>query len=137
VIGLDTNVLVRYLTLDDSRQAARAVALIDGAAESGEPLFISTVVLCELVWVLDRAYGYPKPDLVTAVEGLLRAAQLRFVEPARLWAALADFRDGRADFADCVIGREGADAGCDTTMTFDRTLADHDAFSRPPTPHRP
>lgn len=129
MIGLDTNVLVRYLTLDDPKQAASAVALIDGAAEAGAPLFISSVVLCELVWVLDGAYGYRKPDLVTAIEGLLRAAQVRFAEPARLWGALADFRDGRADFADCIIGRDGTDARCDTTMTFDRALPDHAHFT--------
>lgn len=129
MIGLDTNVLVRYLTLDDPKQAASAVALIDGAAESGTPLFISSSVLCELVWVLEGAYGYHKPDLVTAIEGLLRAAQVRFTEPARLWGALEDFRDGRADFADCVIGHDGAEAGCDTTMTFDRALTDHAHFT--------
>lgn len=129
MIGLDTNVLVRYLTLDDPKQAAQAVALIDGAAESGTPLFISGIVLCELVWVLDGAYGYRKADLVTAIEALLRAAQLRFADPARLWGALADFRDGRADFADCVTGRDGTDAGCGTTMTFDRALSDHTRFT--------
>lgn len=129
MIGLDTNVLVRYLTLDDPEQAGSAVALIDGAAEAGAPLFISSIVLCELVWVLDGAYGYRKPDLVTAIEVLLRAAQVRFAEPARLWGALADFRDGRADFADCIIGRDGTDAGCDTTMTLDRALADHAHFT--------
>ena len=121
--GLDTNVLVRYLTLADPSQAAQAVDLIERSAESGEPLFISTIVVCELVWVLQGAYRYPKTDVVTALDGLLRAAQLRFDEPARLWGALADFRDGDADFADYVIGREGADAGCATTVTFDQALA--------------
>lgn len=121
--GLDTNVLVRYLTLDDPVQSPRAIEVVEGAARSGEPLFVSAVVLCELVWVLDRAYGYRKREIVRAVEGLLRAAQLRFTEPARLWATLADYRDGRADFADYLIGREATDSGCLTTLTFDQGLA--------------
>ncbi len=121
--GLDTNVLVRYLTLDDPAQSAQAVEVTEGAARSGEPLFVSAVVLCELVRVLDRAYGYRKPDIVSAIDGLLRAAQLRFADPARLWGALTDFRDGGADFADYLIGREATDAGCSTTLTFDQRLA--------------
>jgi predicted nucleic-acid-binding protein len=129
MIGVDTNVLVRYLTLDDPAQAALATEVVEGAARSGEPLFVSSVALCELAWVLDRAYGYRKPEIVSAIEGLLRAAQLRFADPARLWAALADFRNGRADFADCVIGRDGASAGCDTTLTFDRALSGVPGFT--------
>ena len=120
--GLDTNVLVRYLTLDDPRQSTHATELIEGAARSGEPLFVSGVVMCELVWVLAGAYGHRKPDIIAALEALLRAAQLRFADPARLWGALADYRDGEADFADYLIGRVGADAGCSTTATFDRAL---------------
>ncbi len=122
MIGLDTTVLVRYLTLDDAVQSAAAVDLIDGAAERGEPMFVPVVVLCELVWVLRRAYGYRKPDVETVIEGLLRSAQLRFNDAARLWAALADYREGSADFPDYVIGREALDAGCSTTVTFDRAL---------------
>lgn len=123
MIALDTNVLVRYLTLDDEVQGAAAVALIDGAAERGEPMFVSAVVLCELAWVLRRAYGYRKPDVETVIEGLLRSAQLRFNDPARLWAALGDYREGSADFLDYLIGREALDAGCSATVTFDGALA--------------
>lgn len=122
MIGLDTNVLVRYLTLDDEVQARRAVALIDDAVERGVPLFVSTIVLCELAWVLQRAYGYGRFEVGTVVERLLRSAQLRFNDAGRLWAALADFRDGSADFPDYLIGRESLDAGCGETVTFDRAL---------------
>lgn len=128
MIGLDTNVLVRYLTLDHPEQSAAATALVEGAARDGTPLFVSVVVLCELVWVLERAYGYRRPEVANALDGLLRAAQLRFVDPALLWSALADYRSGRADFADQVIGRQGTAAGCAATATFDTALSDDPAF---------
>lgn len=128
MIGLDTNVLVRYLILDHTRQSAAATDLIEGAARDGTPLFVSAVVLCELVWVLERAYGYPRPEVASALDGLLRASQLRFTDAALLWSALADYRHGRADFADHVIGREGTAAGCSATVTFDRALGDDPSF---------
>lgn len=128
MIGLDTNVLVRYLTLDDPEQSARATDLIEGAARDGVPLFVSAVVLCEIVWVLERAYGYRRPEIAIALEGLLRAAQLRFSDAALLWSAVADYRDGGADFADHVIGRQGVAAGCEATVTFDRALTHDPAF---------
>lgn len=120
--GLDTNVLVRYLTLDHAEQSARATEEIERAADRGKLLFTTDVVLCELVWVLDRAYGYTRAEIVRALEGLLRAAQLRFSDPAVLWGAWADYREGPADFSDYLVGRKGIEAGCATTVTFDQSL---------------
>ena len=128
MIGLDTNVLVRYLTLDDPDQGARASEVIDRAARDGTALFVSAVVLCELVWVLERAYGYRRVEVAGALEGVLRAAQFRFADPGLLWRAMADYRDGRADFADHVIGRQGTAAGCEATVTFDAALDGDPSF---------
>lgn len=121
--GLDTNVLVRYLTWDDPDQAARAAALIEESAEAGAPLFVSTVVLCEVVWVLETAYGTARSEVLDTLDALLRTAQFTFSEKDVLWAALGDARRGEADFPDCVIGRQGDAAGCERTVTFDRTAA--------------
>jgi predicted nucleic-acid-binding protein len=76
LIGLDTNVLARYLTEDDPEQSPRAVALVEGALEEGERLFVTQIVLCELVWVLDSVYGYSREEIVSVVRDLLRARQL-------------------------------------------------------------
>jgi predicted nucleic-acid-binding protein len=120
VRGLDTNVLVRYLTLDDEDQARRAVEVLERAADDGEPLFVTQVVLCEVVWVLESAYRTPRSDIVGTLDALLRTAQLDFQEKDVLLAALDDYRTGSGDFADYVIGRAGSAAGCALTLTFDR-----------------
>ena len=123
MIGLDTNVLVRYLTLDDDEQARTATEIIEAASEAGEPLFVSAVVMCELVWVLERGYRFGRSQVEHTVDALLRTAQLHFREKDLLLTALADYRTGGGDFADYVIGRDAAAEGCARTVTFDRGLA--------------
>jgi len=122
VTGLDTNVLVRYLTQDDPRQSRRANALVAEAVSGGERLFVSTVVLCELVWVLRGAYALDKAAVVTALERILVTTQLEIDQKDVVRAALEDYRRAGGDFADYVIGRRGREAACDRTATFDRHL---------------
>jgi len=122
MIGLDTNVLVRYLTQDDPAQAARATRAIEDAADRGEPLFISGVVLCELVWVLESVYGYKRKEVADVVERILRTTQFDFDHKDQLWQAWQDYRAGKGDFADYLIGRLGQVAGCEETLTFDGAL---------------
>ncbi|MHB1194404.1 MAG: PIN domain-containing protein [Longimicrobiales bacterium] len=126
--GLDTNVLVRYLTLDDEVQAAAATEVIEGAARTGEPLFVSPVVLCEVVWVLEAAYRLGRSDILRTLDSILRTAQLHFEDKDVLWQALADYREGRGDFSDYVIGRGAVAAGCSSTVTFDRELTSSALF---------
>jgi len=127
-MGLDTNVLVRYLTQDDAKQAAVAAREIEAAAERGDRLHIHPLVLCELVWVLDAAYGFPKADILRALERILRTAQFEFADKDVLWQALADYRGGRGDFADYYLGRANAAAGAHLTLTFDKALKDCPRF---------
>jgi predicted nucleic-acid-binding protein len=120
LIGLDTNVLVRYLTQDDPSQAAKASRIIDAAA-AGE-LFVSSVVVCELVWVLEDSYDHKRDQIAQILERLLLTGQFAFEDKALLWQVLADYRDGRGDLADYVIGRLARRAGSSETVTFDRAL---------------
>jgi predicted nucleic-acid-binding protein len=122
MIALDTNVLVRYLMLDDEQQSRRAAVLVEGATDSGEKLYISHIVLCELTWVLGRAYKLQKPDLLTALSSILRTAEIE-VEAADLAnRALRRFLAGHADFADYLIAERAAEAGCTGLATFDARL---------------
>jgi len=122
VIGLDTNVLVRFLVQDDPDQAAAATALISGLTEA-EPGFVCREVLVELVWVLERAYSLPRGDIARALDGLLEAREL-IVEAAERVAIAADrFRRGGPGFADQMIALAGQAAGCANTVTFDRKAA--------------
>jgi len=127
--GLDTNVLVRYLTQDDLAQARKANSLIDGAVGKGERLHLDVVVLCELVWVLRGAYDFGKETVAEAVEKILDAAQFSVEDRDLLREALEAYRAGRGDFADYVLGLRNRKAGCSATVTFDRALKKNELFT--------
>jgi predicted nucleic-acid-binding protein len=128
MIGLDTNVLVRYLVDDDPGQGAKAAAVIERAAARHSSLLINTVVLSELIWVLESAYVFGRAEIATVIEQLLTTAELEVEQKDTAWLALADYRGSKDDFADCVIGRQNRRLGCDTTVTFDRDLKQLDTF---------
>src|SRR5687768_6779254 len=118
MIGLDSNVLVRYLTQDDVAQSRKANQVVEEALSSQEALYLNHVVMCELAWVLGRAYGFDRETLAAALEKMLSAAQFEFEDKNALWRALGGFRSSGADFADCLIGVKNAAMGCTTTLTF-------------------
>ncbi len=95
----------------------------------GEPIFVNTIVLCELVWVLGRTYDYPKAEIAAAIGQLLTTEQV-VVEDAELtWLALSDFKAGKTDFADSLIGRRNLRLGCDATVTLDGRLKGATGFT--------
>ena len=119
MIGLDTNVLVRYIMQDDAKQAPLANRLVESlSAES--PGFVPLVALVELNWVLASAYGLDSEQIVQALEGLLRTREIVVEKAETVWKALRMFQRTQADLADCLIERSAAAAGCARTMTFDR-----------------
>ncbi len=125
--GLDTNVLVRYLTQDDPDQSRRANAFLQEAASKGERCFIGSVVLCELVWVLRGAYGYERDDVCMVLEKLLSTVEFSIEDKELAYRALEDYRTG-GDFADHLIGWRNGKVGCDVTVTFDRDLKNNPRF---------
>ncbi len=129
MIGLDTNVLVRYLVQDDPEQSARATALIEQAAARGDKLYRCSVVLCELVWVLQSCYGIPRAEIGGTLERILMTSQFQIEHRDSAWAALSEFRSTQADFSDCLIGRIHRAAGCGGTATFDRSAGSLSTFS--------
>lgn len=128
MIGIDTNVLVRYLTQDDAIQARKVDALFDSAIEDGLRLRVDEIVLCEVVWVLRAAYRLGKPAIVEALDKVISTAVFSFDDRELLRGALADYLDGPGDFADYVIGRRNLRAGCEHTVTFDRPLSSASSF---------
>lgn len=123
MIGLDTNVLVRYIVQDDPAQAARAGALIERSCTTEEPGRIDAVVLCELVWVLEGAYGYGRDIIARVLRQLLSTAELTVDSPHLAWPALRAYERDGADFADYLIGARNRESGCTTTYTFDKRAA--------------
>ena len=130
MIGLDTNVLVRYLLQDDPTQTRQANARIDRVAAQETAMFINHVVMCELAWVLGRGYRYARTALVAVIEKILLGRQFEIEKKDLVWTALATFKASRADFADCLIGVINDLAGCESTLTFDRAAASLRAFKQ-------
>jgi predicted nucleic-acid-binding protein len=126
--GLDTNVLVRYLVRDDKRQADRASAFIRKTMERGESCFISHVVLCELVWVLESAYGFKKKQIVDVLGKILVTKQVEIQAKDIVWRAVHAYAVGKGDLADYLTGLTNQAHGCDLTATFDHELQDSPAF---------
>jgi len=129
--GLDTNVLVRFLVEDDADQTARAARSIERCAGSGDALYVSDVVVCEVVWVMQSAYEIAKPEIIRVVGTLLKARQLAFQDADLLVRALARFARGKGDFADYVIAERARTAGCLRVATFDRALLKEAGFVQP------
>ncbi len=121
MIGLDTNVVVRYLVQDEPDQSATASTLIEALTEQ-DPGFLSLVTVVELYWVLRRAYKISATRCAELVEGLLDARELRVGQDSIVRAALTASRGG-LDFADAVIAELGRVAGCEHTVTFDQRAA--------------
>lgn len=122
MIGLDTNVVVRYIMQDDVKQAQKATHLIESLSAEA-PGFLSLVVIVELGWVLSSAYGLDRDQLFEAFEGLLRTKELIIERAEIVWKALRAYQTANVDFADALLACSAAAAGCARTMTFDRGAA--------------
>jgi len=120
MIGLDTNVLVRYLAQDDPIQSAAATELFERRLSEQEPGFVSIVAVTETAWVLERAYGLSNRDIATAIEGVLQTAVLVVESEQEVFGAMIALKEGRGSFADALIAALGEKAGCSHTVTFDR-----------------
>lgn len=128
MIGLDTNVLVRYLTHDDPAQYAKTAGFIDAATDRGDQFVVNTAVLCELVWVLRTAYAYSREEIAGALEQIFATAQFEVERLDDARQALGDFRSTKADFSDALIGRINRSLGAEHTLTFDRGLKGVETF---------
>ena len=122
MIGLDTNVLVRYIMQDDAKQSPKATQLIESLTVDA-PGFFALVSVVELGWVLSTSYGLSREQLAQAIEALLRTKEIVIDCADQVLKALRVFKASSADFADCLIERAAASAGCDRTMTFDAGAA--------------
>lgn len=122
MIGLDTNVLVRYFAQDDEVQSGKATQLIESLSDV-DPGFISLVTLIELVWVMQVAYKAKKDNVVQILSLLLQTKEFIVENTEIALQALAVFRDSKAGFADCLIERAGHKYGCEYTATFDTDAA--------------
>ena len=129
MLGVDTNMLVRYITDDDAVQSRAARQAIEASAADGVLLRICIPVLCELVWVLSNPpYGYARSDLADTIELLLEADALEIEARDFVRDAASRFRTGDADFANYLIGGLNRGSGCRSTLTFDLAAGESELF---------
>ncbi|MCE2991808.1 MAG: type II toxin-antitoxin system VapC family toxin [Candidatus Jidaibacter sp.] len=120
MIGLDTNVLVRYFTQDDEAQAKLSKELIRRYAGKAESLFINNIVICELIWVLERGYKYSRQQISSAIKLMLSAKEFAYENLEHIWLALNEYELNGVDFSDALIGEINKLQGCQATYTFDQ-----------------
>ncbi len=119
MLGIDTNVLVRFLVRDDETQFEKARKLIKREVAAGRCVFVNQLVLMETEWVLRSRYAVPKNQIIEAISGLLDATDVQFEDEPSIEEALFMWKDTTADFADCLIGAKNRRAGCRATASFD------------------
>lgn len=119
MLGIDTNVLVRFLVRDDEVQFERARKLLKREVAAGRRVFVSQLVLMETEWVLRSRYRLPKSSIIETVSSLLDATDVRFEQEPAIEEALFVWKDTSSDFADCLIGAQNRRLGCRATATFD------------------
>lgn len=125
MIGLDTNVLVRYIMQDDPKQSLKASKLIESLDSNNNPGYITLISVIELYWVLTSCYDLTGAQVTQALDAILRTKQLMVERADQVMRALQVFAQGKADFADCLIERSASSAGCAQTMTFDVGASKH------------
>ncbi len=128
MIGLDTNVVIRYLVQDDKKQSAAATRFIEKSLTTDVPGYINHITLCEIVWVLQRCYDVTKQQLRDVIEGLLTTKQLIVENVEVAWKALRAYDANGADFCDALIGQANIYSGCERTVTFDKKAASLPGF---------
>lgn len=119
MLGVDTNILVRFLVRDEEAQFERARKLIKREVAARGSVFVSQLVLLETEWVLRSRYGLLKHQIIAAISGLLDAVDVQFEDELAVEEALFVWKDTAADFADCLIGARNRRLGCRATATFD------------------
>ena len=131
MIGLDTNILIRYLTQDDPMESAKAREIVERRLTEEEPGFVTIVAMVETVWVLERAYGLRPHEIVGAVERMLQTDVLVVENEQEVFTAMIALKEGQGSFADAVIAALGAKVGCSSTLTFDRQALRLPGFELP------
>jgi predicted nucleic-acid-binding protein len=119
MLGIDTNVLVRFLVRDDEPQFSRAQRLIQREYRRGNPIFVSLLVLLETEWVLRSRYTLGKSEILRAFSGLLESVEITIEDEPSVERALFLWKDSSGDFADCLIGTRHLQLGCRATASFD------------------
>lgn len=128
MIGIDTNVLIRYIVQDEPEQARQATTVLEAECTRESPGFISHIVLCEVAWVLRRGYRYDRSMVCRVLRELLRTVEFQVEREDLAWNALEAYESGAADFSDYLLAYTNTSAGVECTVTFDQNAGKHPLF---------
>lgn len=126
MISIDTNILVRWITQDDSLQCKK-VELLFGKHSKSKEILISDIVLIELEWVLASVYKFDQKSIIDVLRRIVRVNQFCFQNKTTLLRAIEKYSNGIKDFSDCLIGEIGHEFEC-KTYTFDKALKENPSF---------
>lgn len=129
MIGIDTNILVRYLTEDDKEQSLIAAELLETYTGKTNSIFINNIIICELIWVLDRGYKYKKKQITDVIKQILSTEEFAFERQDVLWLALDQYNQNNADFSDCLIAELNKYHNCQKTFSFDKSVTKLNGFT--------
>lgn len=130
MIALDTNVIIRYVVQDDQKQAQQATTVIENLSQDN-PAFISSIVLCEVNWVLKSAYNIPKEKRIEVLQHILSIGCFHIEQLECCIRALRKYESETADFSDYLIAEIAKQNGYDTVITFDKKALKSEDFKLP------
>jgi predicted nucleic-acid-binding protein len=128
VIGLDTNILLRFIVKDDAAQFELVSNFIRKLRDEGKTMYITDVVLSEIIWTLRTGYKYKKSALLRALQGMTDTADLIFESEDLIESVISAYQKGRGDFTDYLIAERCYAAGCESLATFDKALLREKGF---------
>ncbi len=128
MIGIDTNILICYLTGDDKVQSIKAIELIEKYSGKENSIFINNIVICELVWVLERGYKYSKGQIISVLKEIFSTVEFSFENQQVLWLSVLEYENYKTDFSDILIGKLNIFNGCNYTVTFDKAASELTMF---------
>lgn len=128
MIGIDTNVLLRAVMVDDRSQARKAQLFLKARSRS-EPALINSVVLAEFVWSLRAHFRVPRPEIASILRDMVSSESYEFSDRGAVLDALHSYENGIGDFTDRLIAEINDRVGCSATFTFDAEAAKHSPFS--------
>ena len=123
MIGLDTDILLRYQLQDDPVQTPIVNRLFEQELSPASPGYVSLATSLEIVWVLRSAWKLKPREIAASLRELLAHDSLQFQNELEIAAAVSALQQGTGEFEDTLIGALNRWAGCDTTVTFDKKAA--------------
>jgi predicted nucleic-acid-binding protein len=128
VIGIDTNILVRFLVGDDTKQANKVYRAFKNAEENNNEMFVSTLVVLELFWVLESVYNVERIDILDSISQLLLMPIFQFENKGVIQAFIPAAQQSKFDLSDLLIAHTANNYGCESVLTFDKKASKYKYF---------